>query len=228
MKVLRFACAFAVIATGISQASPILGIGIEGTTLGCFGLGCTPVGLDFFGGLAFSGGTFSGATDTNGEFAPGVTGNNFGMFSLFAGLPFSYGTFGAPTPFTLRLILSAPTPGNGAGQDFTVGEITGVVTSPTNGTVSVTWPGICHGCGNPPVFLYNFDYLTPGDGTISVHINPLSFSLAPGSPAIQTAIQDGHFHTDVTGIVPEPGTWLMLVGALGVLTVVRRVRPSNQ
>ncbi len=217
MKLLQFVSTFA-IAVGISQASPIAGISITGTTLGCFGVACTPVGVATVGGFSFTGGSFNGQTDINGEFAPGVTGNNLGVYSL-NGTNFNYGT-GAGTPFTMQLILTNPLPGLPGGKNFAA-QITGAVSTNTNGTLSVTWPGICHGCG-APVFLYNFS-IPQGNGNISVHINPVSFSLSAGNPGPQTAIQDGHFHTDMVA-TPEPSAVLLVMGGILAFAMIQRTR----
>jgi len=225
MRSLRLACAFAVLATGVSQAAPISGIDIIGSTLGCFGVGCTPIATDTVGGLTFTGGSFAGQTDAAGEFAPGNTGNNLGTFSL-VGTLFDYGVFGVDAiPFTLRMMFTAPSPGLPAGHEFEA-AISGLVGTNIQGTLSVTWPGICHGCGAPAVFLYDFS-VPQGDGTISAHINPLSFSLSQTSPAPQTAIQDGHFHTDVVNPIPEPMTLILLSGGLIALGLARRGRSRS-
>jgi hypothetical protein len=215
MNLSRFLLGLLILAPISVHGSPIAGIPISGTTLGCFGSGCTPVLSDTLGGLTFIGGVFSGTTDSGGEFAPGVSGNSFGLFVL-SGSPFNYGSFSLPSSFTLLVDLASPSPGSNPDPMFNA-EVAGVVNSGTQGTVSISFAGLCHGCGGPPAFLYNYAELG-GTGTLSVHINPHSFSLSAGSPATQTLIQDGHFHTTFDLVAtPEPGTYSMGLAGISLL-----------
>ena len=162
---------------------------IAGSTLGCFGVGCTPQ-ASFTGlGFTFSGSTF--ATTTTSGFA-------------------SLGSIIDPSN-PLGLISMSTTPGNLAGQTFTL-QIT--FTAPQGFTAS-----------NPLTITYSITpfnmiggvFLEPNPFSLIVSFNDLNCEPNPlgGIPGQQTTCGIGSFGLGFFDIGINPGQSMVVAGFVG-------------
>src|SRR5688572_15945266 len=174
-------------AHGTARADEVF---IAGSTLGCFGVGCTPQ-ASFTGlGLTFSSSTFA-TTTTSG-------------FSNLGGVA-------NPGSNNLGTITMSTTPGNLAGQTFTL-QITftapqGFVDSnPLTVTYSIT-----------PFNMIGGVFLEPNPFSLTLNFNDLNCEPNPtgGTPGQQTTCGIGSFGLALFDIGINPGETMEIAGQIG-------------
>ncbi len=186
-----------------------------GYTNGCFGLACVPAASPspssvVSNGLTFTNSTFS-VTSAGGFAAIGSAPatpnvNNLGSFTL-TGAPFTY----TGSHFDLLVSFTAP-PGTTPSSVLVTDSLTGVVTSTDNGGIFLDFDN------TPKHFTFG-----SGDtaGSFDFDVNDVSVT-AGHTVAVTGTIN--LISPVVTGVVPEPGTYVLLLAGIGALGFVARRR----